>query len=192
MDEMEQNEELVRAWIGEKKQDEYYHKMKNGGFKLSVFILPDLLFLSRKMYLEVFIKAILIDIIIMIGLVPMWVTLLDLGDIYFSNIFFSIYVIVVSFSREYNGLLKIIAFIINGIISCKYYKIYRNSILRKIRKYKRQGLTYEKQLEIARQRGGDKITLSVILMAIVVLVLYELPIVLAVYVLEYSVWRLAY
>ena len=57
MDYMEQNEELYRAWIGTKKQDKYYAKMRYGGFSFLAFIpiLAELLYLTRKMYLELII-----------------------------------------------------------------------------------------------------------------------------------------
>lgn len=57
-------------------------------------------------------------------------------------------------------------------IGFTYYYMYRWSISRKIKKYQRQGLTYEKQLEIARKRGGDKVTVAVILMFIAEIALY--------------------
>lgn len=52
MDEMDQNEELFRAWIGEKKQDEYYHRMKNGGFNLVAFFYQTCLCFQERCFLN--------------------------------------------------------------------------------------------------------------------------------------------
>lgn len=136
MDEMDQNEELFRAWIGEKKQDEYYHRMKNGGFNWVAFFLSDLLMLSRKMFLE---SIILIVLLFLIN---------------------TVYGILGVPTVVYN----ITRFAIALIIGYTYYYMYRWSISRKIRKYQKQGLSYEKQMEIAKKRAGDKFTVSVIVM----------------------------
>lgn len=144
MDEMDQNEELFRAWIGEKKQDEYYHKMKNGGFNWVAFILSDLLLLSRKMFLEATI------LVVLLFLVNTVYGILGVPDIVYN----------------------ITSLAMALTIGYTYYYMYRWSIARKIRKYQQQGLTYEKQLEIARKRGGDKVTVAVILMVIAEVALY--------------------
>ena len=136
MDEMDQNEELVRAWIGEKKQDQYYNRMKNGGFNLVAFFLSDLLMITRKMFLELIVLRLLVLLI------------------------FTVYAIL----NVQTELFTITSFVSSLIIGFTYYYIYRWSILRKIKKYQRRGLTYEEQLEIARKKGGDKITVGVILM----------------------------
>lgn len=143
MDEMDQNEELFRAWIGEKKQDEYYNKMKNGGFKWAAFFLSDLIMLTRKMFLETIILIILVCLI---------------------NATYEILVV--------SNTIRIITnFAISLTIGFTYYYMYRWSISRKIKKYQRQGLTYEEQLEIARKKGGNKITGSVIAMFFIEMIL---------------------
>lgn len=144
MDEMDQNEELFRAWIGEKKQEEYYHRMKNGGFNWVAFFLSDLLMLSRKMFLESIILIVLLFLI---------------------NTVYGILGVPTAIYRITNVAIAL-------TIGFTYYYMYRWSISRKIKKYQRQGLTYEKQLEIARKRGGDKVTVAVILMFIAEIALY--------------------
>ena len=67
---------------------------------------------------------------------------------------------------------SITSIVIALIMGATYYYMYRWSIYRKIRKYQRKGLTYEKQLEIAQKKGGDKITFSVILMFFADVALY--------------------
>lgn len=144
MDEMDQNEELFRAWIGEKKQEEYYCKMKNGGFNWAAFFLSDLLMITRKMYLELFI------IFVVLFFISASYMLLDVPD----------------------EIVGITTFAIKLIMGFTYYYMYRWSIARKIKRYQKKGLTYEKQLEIARKKGGDKITLSVVLIIIAELIFY--------------------
>lgn len=49
MDYIEQNEELYRAWIGDKNQEKYYQKLKAGGFNWGAFFFRELQLLTRKM-----------------------------------------------------------------------------------------------------------------------------------------------
>lgn len=48
MDEMDQNEELFRAWIGNKRQDAYYNRMKNGGFDWLAFFYSRFTYAFKK------------------------------------------------------------------------------------------------------------------------------------------------
>ena len=58
--------ELVRAWIGPKNQELYLKKYYKGdlGFNLLAFLLPDIVFLTRKMWIESFIILVL-DVILL-------------------------------------------------------------------------------------------------------------------------------
>lgn len=144
MDEMDQNEELFRAWIGEKNQEKYWQRMKNGGFSWGAFFIPNLLMLTRKMSFE-----------------PIMLVIL-------SFLIDSVYVIL----NVPTGVAIVTNLAIKIILGFTYYYIYRWSISRKIKYYQSQGYTYEKQLELAKKRGGDKVTVSVLLAFIIVVALY--------------------
>lgn len=146
MEHLNENEELYRAWIGTKHQDEYIQKMRNGGFSWLAFFLSDLLLLTRKMFSE---SIILILIVYLISTV--------MGIIEVPQVAYNILGLALSIGLGFT-----------------YYYLYRWNIKRKIEKYKRKGLTYEEQLEIARKCGGDKVTVAVLLMLLVDLVLVGL------------------
>lgn len=129
-------EKLVRAWIGETNQDHYINKFKTGGFSFLAFLFPDAMFLGRKMWIE----AILIIVV-------------DLLISYFNHF------------RPFPpfGVIKL-------IIGATYYSIYQSSIERKIKKYKKQGLSYEEQLEKAKKHGGDVLPFAIILLVAMLVV----------------------
>ena len=131
---MEQNEELYRAWIGTKNQDKYFQKMQKGGFSFASFFISDLLFITRKMYVE---SIVLILAVYVINIILRFIGVPNIG---------------------YN----IASIVIALIMGFTYYPLYRWNIKRKIEKYKRKGLTYEEQLEVAKKYGGDKITFAVV------------------------------
>ncbi len=139
MEHIDKYEELYRAWIGEKKQNEYFEKMHKGGFNCVAFLLGDLLLITRKMFTE---SIILILLIYLINTV--------LGIIGVPNIVYS--------------LISLAIFLTLGFT---YYYLYRWHIKRKIEKYQKKGLSYEEQLKIAKKCSGDKITVGVIVMFIV-------------------------
>ena len=145
MDYMEQNEELYRAWIGTKKQDKYYAKMRYGGFSFLAFfpILAELLYLTRKMYLE----------LIIISFIRWGISLITYF-IFQNDVALNIATLAMS--------------IISGFI---YYPLYKWNIKRKIEKNKRKGLNYEEQLNIAKKCGGDKITVSVVAMFLILIII---------------------
>lgn len=142
MEHLEENEELYRAWIGTKKQDEYIQKMRTRGFNWVAFIIPNILFITRKMYIE--------SILLLI-------------------------VFLVSFIIENNPIASIAYSIIEIIlligIGFSYYRLYRWHIKRKIEKYKRKGLSYEEQLEIATKFGGDTFTVLSLAVFIIELII---------------------
>lgn len=127
---METNEELIKAWIGEKNQEQHYQKVMNGGFNWTTWLIPDLHMATRKMYLEVFIYI-------------------------FITIAYSFIVTLMGIPENVINLLNCIIRIIMGF---SFYPLYKRHIFRKIRKYEQQGLSYEEQLSIAQKNGGDKIT----------------------------------
>lgn len=139
MDYMDQNEELYRAWIGDRNQDDYYRKMKNGGFNWWAFFFRELYLLSRKMFIE--------SVILTVG---SYILFMILGMINVPDI-------------GYN----ILAFVIALTTGFLYYPLYKWNIKRKIEKYKKKGLSYEEQLEIAKKYGGDKATVAVIVMVFI-------------------------
>lgn len=141
MEHLNENEELYRAWIGTKKQDKYIEKMRRGGFSWAAFFLRDLLFLTRKMFVE---TIVLILIVFLINTV--------MRIIGFPNIAYSI-----------------VNFVIAIDIGFSYYHLYRGNIKRKIEKYKAKGLSYEEQLEVARKKGGDNVTVAVVIVVVVLL-----------------------
>lgn len=147
---IEENEELYRAWIGTKKQDKNFEKIKNGGFSFVGLILPHLLLITRKMYIET-IALVIIQII------------LDL----FTGL--------LGIQEETAG---IINFAVNLTVAFSYYSLYEWNIRRKIEKYRKHGISDEEQIKIAQKCGGDKITLKVVI-AIVALVILEMVIVTA-------------
>lgn len=144
MDHMDQNEELYRAWIGVKNQEKYYRRMKKGGFNLCAFFFRELLYLTRKMFVET-ILLIIAETLIVIAL---------------------------SITGAPEGVYSLVGIILSTLIGVTYYPLYRWSIERKIKYYQRKGLTYEQQLEIARKRGGDKVNVAVILMLVVLIMIY--------------------
>lgn len=144
MDHMDQNEELYRAWIGMKNQEKYYRRMKKGGFNLCAFFFRELLYLTRKMFVET-ILLIIAETLIVIAL---------------------------SITGAPEGVYSFVGIILSTLIGVTYYPLYRWSIERKIKYYQRKGLTYEQQLEIARKRGGDKVNVAVILMLVVLIMIY--------------------
>lgn len=144
MNYMDENEELYRAWIGTKNQDEYYMKMKNGGFNWVAVFLSDLLLITRKMFTE---SVLLLMLLFLIDTV--------LGIIGVSE---TVY--------------RVISVMLAITLGATYYPLYKWHIKRKIEKYKRKGLTYAAQLDIARKHGGDKFTVGVVLMFIALIALY--------------------
>ena len=143
MEHMDKNEELYRAWIGEKNQDVYFEKMHKGGFNWVAFLLRDLLLITRKMFAESIIFLLLA---------------------YFINTILSI-------MRVPDIICSGINLVFCLILGFTYYYLYRWHIKRKIVKYQKKGLSYEEQLEKAKKYGGDKITMGVILMFIIEIVL---------------------
>lgn len=143
MDYIEENEELYKAWIGTKKQDKYYNKMKKGGFDWWVFIFEDLILLSRKMFVESLVHILII-----------YLGNTILGLIGASNIGY-----------------RVMSLGMGIILGYLYYPLYKWNIKRKIEKYKRKGLSYEEQLAIAQKYGGDKVTFGVIMMLLVEVVI---------------------
>lgn len=139
---METNEELIKAWIGEKNQEQHYQKVMNGGFSWTTWIIPDLHMVTRKMYLEVFIYIFII----------------------------TAYSFIVTLMGVPENVINILTFIIRIIMGFSFYPLYKRHIFRKIRKYEQKGLSYEEQLSIAQKNGGDKITwktIAVILFTII-------------------------
>ena len=143
MEHMDQNEELYRAWIGTKNQDKYYQKMHNGGFSVLAFFFSDFVLIGRKMFLESIVYLLLVYLIITV-----------LGIIMVPSLIYSA-----------------ISLLLSLTLGFTYYYLYRSNIKRKIEKYKRKGLSYEEQLEVARKQGGGNVTFGVIIMLIVELVL---------------------
>ena len=145
---METNEELIKAWIGEKNQEQHYQKVMNGGFSWVTWLLPDLHLATRKMYLEAFLYIFIV----------------------------TVYSFVVALMNIPEKLVNILTFIIRVIMGFSFYPLYKRHILRKIKKYELQGLSYEEQLSIAKENGGDKITgktIAVIILAIIEFVMLE-------------------
>lgn len=140
---METNEELIKAWIGEKNQENLYQKVMNGGFCWVTWILPDLHLATRKMYLEAFLYIFIVIV----------------------------YSFVVALMNIPENLVDILTFIIRIIMGFSFYPLYKKHILRKIRKYEQQGLSYEEQLSIAQNNGGDKITGKTV--AVIILTVIE-------------------
>ncbi len=147
---IEENEELYRAWIGTKKQDKYFEKIKNGGFSFVGLILPHLLLITRKMYIET-IVLVIIEIIL-----DVFTGLLGIKG----------------------ETAIIINFAVGLTVAFSYYSLYEWNIRRKIEKYRKQGISDEEQIKIAQKCGGDKITLKVII-AIVVFVIMGMVVVTA-------------
>lgn len=143
MEHLNENEEIYRAWIGTKNQDEYIKKMRTGGFNWVAFFLSDLLLITRKMFVE---SVALICIVFLVSTV--------MGIIGVPDIAYNIVGIMLSVG-----------------VGLSYYHLYRWNIKRKIEKYKRKGLSYEEQLEVARKQGGDKVTVAVLLVLLFDLVL---------------------
>ena len=143
MEHMNQYEELYRAWIGEKNQNEYFEKMHKGGFNWVAFFLSDLLLLTRKMFTES------IVLILLVYLINTVLGIIGVPDIVYS----------------------VISLALCLTLGFTYYYLYRWHIKRKIEKYQKKGLSYEEQLQMARKCGGDKITVGVIVMFIVEIVL---------------------
>lgn len=143
MEHLNENEELYRAWIGTKNQDEYIKKMRTGGFNWVAFFLSDLLLITRKMFVES------IALICIVFLVSTVMGIIGVPDI------------------AYN----IVGIMLSVGVGLSYYHLYRWNIKRKIEKYKRKGLSYEEQLEVARKQGGDKVTVAVLLVLLFDLVL---------------------
>ena len=67
---------------------------------------------------------------------------------------------------------RVISVMLAITLGATYYPLYKWHIKRKIEKYKRKGLTYAAQLDIARKHGGDKFTVGVVLMFIALIALY--------------------
>lgn len=143
MEHLNENEELYRAWIGTKNQDEYIKKMRTGGFNWVAFFLSDLLFITRKMFVE---SIALICIAFLVSTV--------MGIIGVPEIAY-----------------RIVGIMLSVGVGLSYYHLYRWNIKRKIEKYKRKGLSYEEQLEVARKQGGDKVTVAVLLVLLFDLIL---------------------
>lgn len=143
MEHLNENEELYRAWIGTKNQDEYIKKMRTGGFNWVAFFLSDLLLITRKMFVE---SIALICIVFLVSTV--------MGIIGVPEIAY-----------------RIVGIMLSVGVGLSYYHLYRWNIKRKIEKYKRKGLSYEEQLEVARKQGGDKVTVAVLLVLLFDLVL---------------------
>ena len=141
MEHIDKYEELYKAWIGEKKQNEYFERMHKGGFNWEACFISDLLLIIRKMYAESIILVLLIylinTVLLIIG-VP-------------------------------NVVYKVINAVICLTLGSTYYYLYRWHIRRKIEKYQKMGLSYEEQLQMAKKYGGNKITVGVILMIIIVI-----------------------
>ena len=139
---IEENEELYRAWIGQKKQDKYFEKIKKSGFSFTGLIVPHLLLITRKMYIETVILVII-------------------------QIILDLFTELLGIKEETT---VIINFATNLTIAFSYYSLYEWNIRRKIEKYREQGISDEEQIKIAQKYGGDKITLKVVI-AILVLII---------------------
>ena len=129
-------EKLVRAWIGENSQDHYINKFKTGGFSFLAFLFPDAMLLGRKMWIE--------GIVIIVA---------DLLVLYFNHF------------KPFPPFT-----VVKLMIGAAYYSIYESSIERKIKRYKKQGLSYEEQLEKAKKNGGDILPFVIILLIIMLVV----------------------
>lgn len=130
---MGEYEEIVKTWIGPKNTESHYNKMQNGGFNWAAFFIPDLYFLTRKMWLEAFSYIFIIIALYYISFLPF---------------------------MYYPVRLSIIGIRIG--IGFLFYKLYKMSIIRKIKRNERRGYSFEQQIEDARKRGGDKVTIAVI------------------------------
>ncbi len=138
---MEGKEELIRTWIGQKKEKIMYPKVMNGGFNIFAFLFRDIYFLYRKMYIEtliIFLATIVINYI------------LELIKIQNSIIISIIYAIV------------------GGFI---FYPLYKRNILRKIQKYESRGLSYEEQLAMAKKHGGAGITVLLLVLIPIIIII---------------------
>ncbi len=134
---------FIELGLEQKNQDEYIKKMRTGGFNWVAFFLSDLLLITRKMFVES------IALICIVFLVSTVMGIIGVPDI------------------AYN----IVGIMLSVGVGLSYYHLYRWNIKRKIEKYKRKGLSYEEQLEVARKQGGDKVTVAVLLVLLFDLVL---------------------
>jgi len=135
----ENKEELIKIWIGH-KSEKIYNKFKTGGVNIEAFLIPNLLYLTRKMYVETFI-SIFITMFLMI--------------------------VITSFFQGKEWIAFIILHLIQGFT---FYKLYKWSIERKIKRNERKGLSFEQQKELAQKKGGDKVTFTVIICFIVAII----------------------
>ena len=135
---MEQKEELIRAWIGQSKEKEMYPKVMNGGFNIGAFLVPDLYFLSRKLYVETYIYLFIMLLI---------------------NIIIPLIIGVENYSKSVIFFIATVSRIITGFL---FYPLYKRNIYRKIRKNEKKGLSYDEQLEIAQKRGGNQLTFATV------------------------------